>query len=57
MVYCDWGQDCGSGFKDFVDPDPDPDWEFGSRIQIKGPENDGKHVLFSIFYYIFITEM
>jgi hypothetical protein len=30
-------QGCGSGFSDFVDPDPY--WESGSRIRIQGQEN------------------
>jgi hypothetical protein len=30
----------GSGFNDFVDPDPD--WESGSRIRIQGQENEEK---------------
>jgi hypothetical protein len=30
----------GSGFNDFVDPDPK--WESGSRIRIQGQENEEK---------------
>jgi hypothetical protein len=30
----------GSGFNDFVDPDPH--WESGSRIRIQGQENEEK---------------
>jgi hypothetical protein len=30
----------GSGFNDFVDPDPH--WESGSRIRIHGQENEEK---------------
>jgi hypothetical protein len=33
-------QGCGSGFNDFVDPDPY--WESGSRIQIQGQDNEEK---------------
>jgi hypothetical protein len=28
-----------TGFSDFVDPDPDPYWESGSRIRIQGQES------------------
>jgi hypothetical protein len=34
----------GSGFNDFVNPDPD--WESGSQIRIQGQENEEKSVLF-----------
>jgi hypothetical protein len=33
-------QGCGSGFNDFVDPEPH--WEFGSQIRIQGKENEEK---------------
>jgi hypothetical protein len=33
-------QGCGTGFNDFVDPDPD--WESGSRIRIQVQKNEEK---------------
>jgi hypothetical protein len=44
----DPNQGWGSGFNDFVNPDLDPDWEFGSRIQ--GQENEENMYFFSWFY-------
>jgi hypothetical protein len=42
-------QGCGSGFRDFVDPDPDP----GAR---KLRNFSGKNALFSYLKKIFTTE-
>jgi hypothetical protein len=47
---CTWEQGCGSGFSNFVDPDPDPYWESGSGSRGKKIKKyQCKNALFSYF--------